>query len=303
MKKQILQALSARLRAMPLADGETKTAVSCLSVYRCTGAVFTLPDAAEPYLLYVVGGGIRLHTPSGILDYVAGQISASAIDTPFCGEVISRTERGDCLAVCLRYAPEDVISVVLSVEGDLAGRILGGRQQESLAARAEERFALRLNDLLSLLGEADLLAFLQNHLRQELLFYMLLSSGGKQFLQSVIRAGQAGGEIYEVNTWIKRNFRENFSVEDLARRSHMSVSAFHQKFKNAVGMGPLQCQKRLRLTEARRLMLNENAAVTDAAVDVGYESVSQFIRDYKKMFGSSPKDDVLSLRRRLEGGG
>ena len=80
----------------------------------------------------------------------------------------------------------------------------------------------------------------------------------------------------------------------------MSVSNFHQKFKSAVGMGPLQCQKRLRLTEARRLMLDENASVTDAAIEVGYESVSQFIRDYRKTFGSSPKEDIQNLRKQFK---
>ena len=80
----------------------------------------------------------------------------------------------------------------------------------------------------------------------------------------------------------------------------MSVSLFHQKFKSAVGMGPLQCQKRLRLTEARRLMLEESKNVTEASADVGYESLSQFIRDYRKMFGAAPKEDVSGLRRQLK---
>ena len=75
----------------------------------------------------------------------------------------------------------------------------------------------------------------------------------------------------------------------------MSVSRFHQKFKSAVGMGPLQCQKRLRLTEARRLMLNENISVTEAALEVGYESLSQFIRDYKRMFYAPLKEDIQAL--------
>lgn len=65
-------------------------------------------------------------------------------------------------------------------------------------------------------------------------------------------------------------------------------------------MGPLQCQKRLRLTEARRLMLDENQNVTEASMEVGYESVSQFTRDYRKMFGMNPKEDILRLRNQLE---
>ena len=80
----------------------------------------------------------------------------------------------------------------------------------------------------------------------------------------------------------------------------MSVSLFYQRFKSAVGMGPLQCQKRLRLTEARRLMLDEGKNVTQAAMDVGYESISQFNWEYRRMYDLPPKEDILSLRRRLE---
>ena len=67
-----------------------------------------------------------------------------------------------------------------------------------------------------------------------------------------------------------------------------------------MSMGPLQCQKRLRLTEARKLMLDERKSVTEAAVEVGYESVSQFIRDYKRIFGAAPKEDILNIRRQLQ---
>ena len=102
------------------------------------------------------------------------------------------------------------------------------------------------------------------------------------------------------SNWIKENFRSSFTVESLAEQQNMSVSLFHQKFKSAVGMGPLQCQKRLRLTEARRLMLDESRNVTEASLEVGYESVSQFIRDYRKMFGAAPKEDISRFKDQLK---
>lgn len=111
---------------------------------------------------------------------------------------------------------------------------------------------------------------------------------------------QQADEIYEANSWIKENFRAPFTVESLARQRNMSVSLFHQKFKSAVGMGPLQCQKRLRLTQAKRLMPEDDANVTEAAVEVGYESVSQFIRDYRRMFGLTPKEDIQNIRNNLK---
>ncbi len=134
---------------------------------------------------------------------------------------------------------------------------------------------------------------------QEVIYYVLCGSCGKQFLQGIANIAQAD-EIYEANSWIKENFRSSFTVEELAEQRNMSVSLFHQKFKSAVGMGPLQCQKRLRLTEARRLMLDENKNVTEASGEVGYESLSQFVRDYRKMFGKAPKEDIQYIQNQLK---
>ena len=114
------------------------------------------------------------------------------------------------------------------------------------------------------------------------------------------RLGKNAEEIYRANSWIKEHFRSSFTVEALAEQRNMSVSQFHQKFKSAVGMGPLQCQKRLRLTKARRLMLDEGRNVTESSLEVGYESVSQFIRDYRKLFGASPREDIQDLRGLLQ---
>ena len=102
------------------------------------------------------------------------------------------------------------------------------------------------------------------HIKQEIIYYILSGSCGKQFLQSIVHIQQAG-EIYEINSWIKQNYRNSFTVEELAEKNRMSVSHLHQKFKSAVGMG-----------------------------------VSQFIREYRKMFGQSPKEDISELQKRLE---
>lgn len=293
--------LSARLRAMAPAEGGNATPVPYLTACRFSASGFALPDTPALYLYCVTDGSVRLHTPSGILDYTAGQISASCVDMPFCGEVVSLSERGDFLAVCVAFDAEEVLSVVLSSDGDLAGRIVRGEIAPQLSARAEAEIFACLARLSAMAEDGDALAFMAAHLKREILFYALCSPFGSRFLQSIVNISDAG-EIYDINDWIKANFRQNFTVADLARRGHMSVSNFHRKFRTAVGMGPLQCRKRLRLSEARRRMLSDNATVTDAALEVGYESVSQFVRDYKKMFGASPKDDVAALRRRLSGG-
>ena len=141
----------------------------------------------------------------------------------------------------------------------------------------------------------DELSFMGKHLKREIVFDLITGLYGKQFMQHIINIQQAG-DIYYINNWIKRNYKIDFAVEELAEQSNMSLSSFHQKFKSAVGMAPLQCQKKLRLTEARRLMLNGTKNVTDAAMEVGYDSVSQFIRDYRRMFGRTPKKDMQEIK-------
>lgn len=113
--------------------------------------------------------------------------------------------------------------------------------------------------------------FMRKNILREIIHYILCGSCGRQFIQSIVNIGQAD-EIYEANSWIKENFRNSFTVENLAEQRNMSVSLFHQKFKHAVGMGPLQCQKRLRLTEARRLMLDDNKNVTEASIICKWEN-------------------------------
>lgn len=297
--REEVQKLIHAVRALPLCDGCNKTAISYLTVYRFTTDSIKMPEADTPYLYLIADGSMRLHTPSGSMDYMAGQYSVSAIDVPILGQVLARSEAHDFLALAITFTLEEVLSVVLGINGDLSERIIHGQVSNESMIRADYNIVDAATRLVSMLSEPDQLAFMSNHMKREMIFQALCGSCGKQFLQSMVRIQQAG-EIYEANSWIKQNFKGSFTVEELAEQRNMSVSSFHQKFKSAVGMGPLQCQKRLRLTEARRLMLDENANVTAASLEVGYESVSQFIRDYKKMFHAPPKEDIQALRRQLK---
>lgn len=258
-----------------------------------------MPTVGLPYLYLIVDGSMRLHTPSGILDYSAGQYSVSAIDTPISGQVLTFSESMDFLALSVAFTADDVISVVLDMDGDLVERVLNEKIAGRTMEISDDNVIEAIVKLYSLIDEPDRISFLGKHIKREIIFNVLCGSCGKQFIQSMIHIGQAE-EIYAANSWIKQNFKKSFTVEELAEQRNMSISNFHQKFKCAVGMGPLQCQKRLRLTKARRMMLDENATVTAASFEVGYESVSQFIRDYRKTFGSAPKEDILHLRDHLK---
>lgn len=272
---------------------------SFMTAYRFTEAKINMPQTENPYLYLVLDGTLRLYTPSGIMDYISGQYSISKIDTPLYGTIISFSEQNDFLAIALELTNNEVIASVLDLDNTLTERIMKEAIPEQEMSLADDAVIESVYRLLVAMQKPTASDYIRRNIIREVIYYVLCGSCGKQFLQAITNI-QNIDEIYEANSWIKENFRSSFTVESLAEQQNMSISLFHQKFKSAVGMGPLQCQKRLRLTEARRLMLDDGQNVTEASLEVGYESVSQFIRDYKKMFGAPPKEDISHFKESLK---
>ena len=267
-----------------------------VSLYQSYQDSLALPQSEVPYIFFLLAGELRLYTPSGILDYIPGQFSISAIDTPEKAYALSLSESGDLLAVTLEMTANDVLEVVLTLEDELVEQIVNDSLPEAVKTRQEQLVLDCLERLFDSFEESLSSQFLWEQIRKEMVFHLLCGSSGQSFLQSTTNMKQTS-QIYEINAWIKRNYRQPFKIEELAEQWNMSVSNFHQKFKQAVGMGPLQCQKRLRLTESRRLMLDEGKSATEAAFEVGYESLSQFTREYRNMFGNSPTADIGFLKK------
>ncbi|HIR36725.1 MAG TPA: AraC family transcriptional regulator [Candidatus Faecimorpha stercoravium] len=273
--------------------------VAGVTAYRFTEKTIQMPHTEHPYLYIVLDGALRLHTPSGILDYMAGQYSLSKIDTPLWGQVLFFSSRDDFLALALEFSIHDVITVALGLDRDLISGIVSETLSEQMMSAADQQVLQAAYRLLYSMHHQTGSEYLRKSILREVIYYLLCGSSSKSLLQSCANIGQVH-DIYEANQWIKENFRQPFTVEELAEQTNMSVSLFHQKFKSAVGMGPLQCQKRLRLTEARRLMMDEGKNVSEASMEVGYESLSQFIRDYRKMFAQAPKEDIRTIQKQLQ---
>lgn len=114
----------------------------------------------------------------------------------------------------------------------------------------------------------------------------------------MVRLGAQGNRAAKAVTWLRSHFREPLKIEQLADVAGMAQSTLHRHFHKLTGMSPIQYQKRLRLHEARRLMLEGGLDVGSAALSVGYESPTQFIREYRRLFGEPPLRDVKALRAR-----
>ncbi len=140
------------------------------------------------------------------------------------------------------------------------------------------------------------IAILAKLLHREIL-YRLLTSAGSGVMREVVTAGSQSQRVARAVDWLRANFREPLRVEQLATHAHMGVSTLHHHFRQLTGSSPLQFQKQLRLFEARRLMLVDGADAASAAYAAGYESVTQFNREYRRQFGQPPRKNVIELQR------
>ena len=154
--------------------------------------------------------------------------------------------------------------------------------------------------LLALLDEPDAIPVLAPLIQREIHYRLLLLSDQAPRLRQITAVDGQGYRIAKAIDWLKLNYALPLRVEELAARVQMSPPTFHHHFRQLTAMSPLQYQKWLRLNEAKRLMLNEHLDVSSAAFKVGYESPSQFSREYSRLFGVPPKRDMTTLRGRSQ---
>lgn len=290
-----LQNLRSILQELSLAEGHNPTAIPYITAHKYSQAHIVIPDTPNPFIYLVVGGAMRLHPDAEFVDYSTGQYFVSAIDSPASALALGASPEAPFMAVSVEFCVEDIIGVMLDIDGDFPERLSEAKGNKTASPQDTAKILDIVLRLMEMSRKPDELAFMLKHLRRELIFDVIMGQHGKEFIENTVKIQQSG-DIYSANSWIKKNYKDDFSVKELAEQTNMSVSSFHQKFKSAVGMGPMQCQKKLRLNEARRLMLDKAMNVTDAAMEVGYDSLSQFTRDYRRMFGRTPQKDIQEIR-------
>lgn len=228
-----------------------------------------------------------------VLNYGPGQSMLTTIDSPITSRITHATKREPYLALLLKL---DASTVAL-----LASEMKLPRLQETYTDAAvpiqmiDSELLDALRRLLSLLDNPQLLPRLAPLIQQEITIRLLTGPHGLQ-LRRLSMARPPSAQIAKVVAWLKQNFTQAIPVDELAAQANMSQSVFRQHFRAVTGMSPLQYQKQLRLQEARQLMLNQNIDASRAAFLVGYESASQFSREYHRQFGAPPQQDVRHVR-------
>jgi AraC-like DNA-binding protein len=154
--------------------------------------------------------------------------------------------------------------------------------------------------LVDLLAEQEGIPILAPIIQREIIYRLLVGDQGSR-LRQIASARSQSHQIARAIDWLKGNFTRPLSIDGLASQSRMSTSTFHHHFRSMTALSPLQFQKQLRLQEARRLMLAERMDAATAAFRVGYESSSQFSREYNRLFGAPPLRDITNLRHLVVG--
>jgi AraC-like DNA-binding protein len=257
-----------------------------------TGPATSDYSLTEPLLVVMAQGGKRLLLGEQVYEYRAGEILVVTAHLPVTGNYIDTDERTPSLAMGLVLRPAAIAALVLQAGQSARGAAARSAIATGVADTDLLDAAARMLRLLEHPADAPVLAPL---VEQEILWRLLTGPQG-----SVARQiGLADSELAHVSRaigWIRDNYAEPLRIEDLARLSGMSASAFHRHFRSVTAMSPLQFQKRIRLQQARSMLVAHPGDVAGIGHLVGYDSPSQFNREYRRLFGAPPGRDTAKLR-------
>jgi AraC-like DNA-binding protein len=278
-------------------EGLTRTALPGVSVLRAPRATEPLGDIVEP-TLGVIAQGVKQTTLNGhTFTYGPGQFLIVSVELPLVGHIARASADEPLLAFVLELRPDKIASLLL--ETAPAGSARAGRADAPPAAIAVSDASPALLDaitrLLALLDTPEDVAALAASTEREILWRLITGPQGA----TVRQIGLADSRLTQLARaihWIRGHYDETLRVEELAALATMSVTSFHRHFRAVTSMTPIQFQKQIRLHQARARLLAEPGDVTGAGFAVGYDSPSQFSREYRRMFGVPPSRDALALR-------
>jgi AraC-like DNA-binding protein len=247
----------------------------------------------QPSVTVIAQGRKRVDLGTTSFIYGPSQFLLTAVDLPVISRIVEASEATPCLAMSLKIEMP-VVRELLGREDIHATEAASGNPAMS-AGRASVEFLDACCRLLRLLETPQDAPFLGGLIQREIIYRLLRSDEGAR-LRSIATLGEQSHRSAKAIAWITANYAKALRVEDLAEIAGMGVSTLHHHFRVLTSMSPLQYQKQLRLQAARARMLTDDLDAASAAFEVGYESASQFNREYSRLFGQPPMRDVRGLR-------
>lgn len=271
-----------------------ETGVPGLTLYRVTEQSAPFSSIYEPSVSLIIRGRKRVVVGAEVLDYDASNFLLTAIDLPTTVQILDASDAEPYYAALLRLDLECLRRIIVQHD------VRAVEPQRVGMAFAVGTATIGLFDALArLIGLMETprdIPFLAMHIHEEIL-YRLLSGEQGAYLRRIALSGTQTNRVATAISWLKQNYMAPLRVEQLAEIARMGVSTLHHHFRAMTAMSPLQYQKHLRLHHARELMLSEAADAATAAFRVGYESPTQFNREYRRMFGAPPMRHIKSIQQ------
>ncbi|HWR36024.1 MAG TPA: AraC family transcriptional regulator, partial [Clostridia bacterium] len=269
------------------------TDIPGLTLHRRTAATAPCSMTYEPSMTVIAQGRKQVELGRNVFIYDASRFLLTSVDLPVVSRVIEASEAVPCLALSLKLEMSVVRELLSREEMQVAeapfetpAMATGETTVEFLSA------CCRLVDLLDTPRD---IPFLSGLIQREIIYRILRGAEGAR-LRAIATSGEQSHRTAKAIAWVRANYAKPLRVEHLAEIAGMGVSTLHHHFRVLTAMSPLQYQKQLRLQAARSRMLMDGLDAASAAFEVGYESASQFNREYSRFFGQPPMRDIRSLR-------
>jgi AraC-like DNA-binding protein len=275
------------------AAGEKRTAIPALSLYRRTAPTPCNPATYEPSLSVFVQGRKRINL--GGTTYLCDESTflLTSVDVPVVSQIVTASEQVPLLS--LRLALEmPLVREIISRE-DFPEPAVSPAARGIAIGKTTAELLSACSRLMDLLDTPEDILFLSNTIQREIVYRLLRGPQGER-LRAIATFGDQSHRTAKAIAWLRANFDKPLRVEQLAGVARMGTSTFHHQFRALTAVSPLQYQKQLRLHAARDRMLIDGLDAASAAFEVGYESASQFSREYRRFFGQPPIRDIKASR-------
>lgn len=272
-------------------EGINRTAIPGVRCHRETAAGRSMPAVYAPSLCVIAQGSKQTLLGREIFRYGPAEYLVVSVDLPAIGTVTEASKERPYLCLLIDIDLQQLSELVISTQ-----RTSSEAARGLFVGRLDEKMAESILRLARLLDTPDDIPVLAPLMLREIYYRMLRSDHGEAIAQIVLK-GSNLQRIAAIIQRIRADLSQTVSVKELADLAGMSLSSYHVHFKSVTAMSPLQFQKRLRLVEARKIMLSVGADAAHAAYRVGYESPSRFSREYARMFGNPPARDISLIRQ------
>lgn len=273
-------------------EGSRETAVPGLSLHRRTSMSAPASFLYDPSYAFIIRGQKKVMLGDEVYRYDQSRFLLTAIDLPTVVHVLDASEATPYLSI--KQVIDMDLARELITQVDQVGGLLGSKGPGMAVGPVTLELLSASSRLIELLDRPEDIPILSHSIQREILYRMLASPVAAR-LRQVVEIGTQSNRVSAAISWLRANYDRPLRIDELADISGLGESTLHHHFKALTAMSPLQYQKHLRLHEARRLMISDRIDAGSAALRVGYESATQFNREYRRFFGAPPKTDVRAI--------